>query len=243
LFIKIINFFDLFWQRPFLKQSFIQFYHSIPFEFRYKTGELDIFDNNTHFKYMEKFLLRMAFSEKYFTNTHYTSIIPNQILWRTSTICFDGICNHHRPIYEIMEEKISKIVFNKVIYLNNNFKPSKNSNETFEFINGQTMISNVDLSNRLITNLQWNNNNNDKNIEENYYQYLFENCFSLKKNDKSTLIETSNETKYLYFNSGVLEKTINKKWLPKILENIRDPSSRKLPFYYEFNPEFSDRNL
>ena len=212
LFIKIMNKFNLSWQRPFLHQSFIKCYHSIPIEFRYREGELDIFESSNH-KYIEKFLLRTSFSKENFLNNHYATIIPEENLWRTTTVCFDGICCKTRPIYELIQEKISSLVL-------------KESKLLIKFVN-------IKLD-------------NNKDIEKIYYQHLFELFFSKEKtsleNVKPSSVIVSKNISYNY-NSGILEHILYKEWLPKYVDNITDPSSRKLPFYFDYNPEYADRTL
>jgi asparagine synthase (glutamine-hydrolysing) len=212
LYVKIMNYFELNWQRPFLKQSFVHCYQSIPLEFRFRAGELDIFEN-AEFKYIEKFLLRTAFAQENFTNSHYVSIIPVEILWRTSTLCFDGMCIQSRPIYEITEEKISKLVLKHDI---------------------------------MLKSIHAGKFNNNTQIEQCYYQYFFELFFSKETdcdgNSKPAPCIVDPVLAYEY-NSGKLEKMNQKRWLPKYVDEVTDPSSRKLPFYYDYNDENSDRSL
>jgi asparagine synthase (glutamine-hydrolysing) len=227
LFTKIMTQFNLVWNRPFLNQSFVQFYHSIPLEFRYQTGQLEICEKYGY-KFIEKYLFRIAFSMEYFKNQKYAEIIPIDVLWRTSTLCFDGISSQMRPIYNIIEDKIS------------------------------------DLS-RMSEGLQLLTHMVNDDIEQECYNYLFVYFFSANVTENSSVTKMISDQIQYHFVSGKINNICQKKWMPKYVEEFgqgakhpttnsvgglrppeefgNEPSSRKLPFYFDYLPEHSDRSL
>lgn len=81
---------------PFLDRSWVQFYLSINQELRYHPG------NNK----CEKWLLRMAFSEKFFANMDNKPLLPDEILWRRKEAFSDGVSKQTRSLYEIIQEHV-----------------------------------------------------------------------------------------------------------------------------------------
>ena len=81
---------------PFLDRSWVQFYLSINQELRYHPG------NNK----CEKWLLRMAFSEEFFTNMDNKPLLPHEILWRRKEAFSDGVSKQTRSLYEIIQEHV-----------------------------------------------------------------------------------------------------------------------------------------
>jgi asparagine synthase (glutamine-hydrolysing) len=79
---------------PFLDRGWVQYYLSIPAKLRCHT---------IHGK-CEKHLLRTAFSEEYFLNSHKRPLLPKDILWRTKEAFSDGVSKTSRSLYEILQE-------------------------------------------------------------------------------------------------------------------------------------------
>jgi asparagine synthase (glutamine-hydrolysing) len=77
---------------PFLDKNFVNTYLSIPVKHR---RHLTI----------EKFMLREAFS--------HTDLLPTQILWRKKEAFSDGVSNHGRSLYQIIQDRIRE---NKIKY-------------------------------------------------------------------------------------------------------------------------------
>jgi asparagine synthase (glutamine-hydrolysing) len=83
---------------PFLDREWVQFYLSIYQNMRYHTGT----------KSCEKWLLRTAFSEKYFVTMDSKPLLPDEILWRRKEAFSDGVSKQTRSLYEIIQEHINK---------------------------------------------------------------------------------------------------------------------------------------
>jgi len=81
---------------PFLDRTWVQHYLSIHPEIRFHKG------NNQ----CEKFLLRNAFSEENYLDSHGSALLPNCILWRTKEAFSDGVSKTTRSLYEIIQEKV-----------------------------------------------------------------------------------------------------------------------------------------
>jgi len=54
----------------------------------------------------EKWLLRMAFSEKFFANMDNKPLLPDEILWRRKEAFSDGVSKQTRSLYEIIQEHV-----------------------------------------------------------------------------------------------------------------------------------------
>ena len=95
---NIYKYFGLTNHAPFLDQSFVNYYLSLPLEFRYPYWYRNFFTNfsdvvsNTNMS--EKYLLRLAYSKEHYINRDYSSIFPEEILWRPKEDFFDGIRNY-----------------------------------------------------------------------------------------------------------------------------------------------------
>lgn len=76
---------------PFLDKQFVNTYLSIPVKHRRHST-------------IEKFMLREAFM--------HTNLLPNEILWRKKEAFSDGVSNHGRSLYQIIQEHICKIAHN-----------------------------------------------------------------------------------------------------------------------------------
>jgi len=78
---KCMGAFGLSSMSPFLDRSFIQYYLSVPHQVRYHTMN----------EQCEKYLLRLAFSSKYYRNSIDEKMIPDEVLWRTKEEFTDGL--------------------------------------------------------------------------------------------------------------------------------------------------------
>jgi asparagine synthase (glutamine-hydrolysing) len=75
---------------PFLDKEFVNFYLSIPVEFR----------NHNVTGTMEKFLLRSAFQKD--------KLLPDEILWRKKEAFSDGVSTKSRSLFTVLQESIVK---------------------------------------------------------------------------------------------------------------------------------------
>ena len=75
---------------PFLDKEFVNFYLSIPVEFRDHTA------NGT----MEKFMLRSAFEKD--------KLLPDEVLWRKKEAFSDGVSNKGKSLFNILQDSIVK---------------------------------------------------------------------------------------------------------------------------------------
>jgi asparagine synthase (glutamine-hydrolysing) len=82
---------------PFLDRTWVQFYMSILAKTRYAQ------DNKC-----EKWLLRTAFSSKYFLNSNMQAILPDEILWRKKEAFSDGVTSQKRSLFQIIQEYCEK---------------------------------------------------------------------------------------------------------------------------------------
>jgi asparagine synthase (glutamine-hydrolysing) len=85
---------------PFLDRSWVQYYLSIDPRIRYHHGNKD---------QCEKYLLRMAFSDKFFRNMEGKPLLPDSILWRRKEAFSDGVSKTSRSLYEIIEEYVNSL--------------------------------------------------------------------------------------------------------------------------------------
>jgi asparagine synthase (glutamine-hydrolysing) len=81
---------------PFLDKSWVNFYLSLPVEYRFHVSN----------KVCEKHLLRTSFSLDHFKNSLGKKLLPDSILWRTKEAFSDGVSKHGRSLYEIIDEKV-----------------------------------------------------------------------------------------------------------------------------------------
>jgi len=81
---------------PFLDRTWVQYYLSIHPQLRFHPG------NNQ----CEKFLLRTAFSEKYYSNCQGDKLLPQNILWRKKEAFSDGVTKMTRSLYEIIQDHV-----------------------------------------------------------------------------------------------------------------------------------------
>ena len=83
---------------PYLDRSFVSNYLSIHPDIR----------NHSKQKEVEKYLIRNAFSSKYFKNENGEQILPDSILWRRKEAFSDGVSSLTRSLFEIISEKIKE---------------------------------------------------------------------------------------------------------------------------------------
>jgi asparagine synthase (glutamine-hydrolysing) len=79
---------------PFLDREWVQYYLSIPYEMRFHKNH----------KRPEKYLIRDAFSTKYFSNINGEPLLPEDVLWRKKEAFSDGVSRQSRSLYTIMFE-------------------------------------------------------------------------------------------------------------------------------------------
>jgi asparagine synthase (glutamine-hydrolysing) len=84
---------------PFLDRAWIQMYLSLPPAIRYT-----VFRRGS----CEKELLRIAFSSKFWEGTK--PLLPDEILWRKKEAFSDGVSNHGRSLYTILQEFAETVV-------------------------------------------------------------------------------------------------------------------------------------
>lgn len=77
---------------PFLDKGFVDYYLSIPLQFR---------DHNRD-HHIEKYLLRMAFLE--------SNLLPEQILWRKKEAFSDGVSKKGRSLFEIIQDHVEQLL-------------------------------------------------------------------------------------------------------------------------------------
>ena len=70
---------------PFLDKTFVQYYLSIPENFRFQT----------HTKGCEKYLIRNAFNN---------NLLPKDVLWRTKEAFSDGVSSNKKPWYQVIQD-------------------------------------------------------------------------------------------------------------------------------------------
>uniref|UniRef100_A0A6C0LCW9 asparagine synthase (glutamine-hydrolyzing) n=1 Tax=viral metagenome TaxID=1070528 RepID=A0A6C0LCW9_9ZZZZ len=80
---------------PFLDRSWVQYYLSIHPALRFHPG------NNQ----CEKYLLRTAFSERYYSR----ELLPTSILWRKKEAFSDGVSKMNRSLYEIIQDHVKTL--------------------------------------------------------------------------------------------------------------------------------------
>ena len=82
---------------PFLDKSFANYVLSIPPFFR----------NHKNISNIEKYLLRISFTTKYFKNANAEQILPDSVLWRKKEAFSDGVSSQGRSLFSILQEKIA----------------------------------------------------------------------------------------------------------------------------------------
>ena len=79
---------------PFLDREWVQYYFTIPFGMRFHTGV----------KRPEKYLIRDAFDGTRFSNIDNKPLLPASVLWRRKEAFSDGVSQHSRSLYTIIQE-------------------------------------------------------------------------------------------------------------------------------------------
>lgn len=83
---------------PFLDRNFVNYYLSIPIDYR----------SHVSMKQCEKYLLRNSFSPKRFQNKEGQPLLPDEVLWRRKEAFSDGVSSEGgKSFYQILQEKIS----------------------------------------------------------------------------------------------------------------------------------------
>jgi len=121
---------------PFLDKSFVHLYLSIPLLYRYQPG------------YIEKKLLRDSFKD----------YLPHNILYRQKEAFSDGVSSTERSWYQVIAEKIDKII-------------------DTDFDNFMKTFQRKDILNKFTCN-----NKYPKTKEQLYYRYLFEKNYHKRDN-------------------------------------------------------------
>ena len=85
---------------PFLDRNFVNYYLSIPTEFKF-----DKMNNS-----LEKSLLRESFSVQNFENFQGKSLLPHEVLWRRKEAFSDGVSNKSRSLFEIIQDNIVQML-------------------------------------------------------------------------------------------------------------------------------------
>jgi len=121
---------------PFLDREFTQTYLSIPPQIRYESTKQVIEDCNTNTKqeiYVEKRLIRKAFQyceDNPDTHRHDgRPFLPETILWRKKEAFSDGVSQHSRSLFEIIQEYTNQLDLSRFKHL---WKHSKNVPKTSE---------------------------------------------------------------------------------------------------------------
>jgi asparagine synthase (glutamine-hydrolysing) len=86
---------------PFLDRTWTQFYMSIKPSVRFTCSEKD----NSK---CEKWLIRTAFSAKYYLNEDGKPLLPHNILWRKKEAFSDGVTSNARSLFQIIQEHYEK---------------------------------------------------------------------------------------------------------------------------------------
>jgi asparagine synthase (glutamine-hydrolysing) len=116
---NIYKYFGLMNHAPFLDQSFVNYYLSLPLEFRYPYWYRNFFTNFSDAvsnpNMSEKFLLRLAYSKEYYINRDYSLIFPEEVLWRPKEDFFDGIRNYAYSIRRMIFRQLQGYTSESVI--------------------------------------------------------------------------------------------------------------------------------
>ena len=89
---------------PFLDIGFVNHVLSIPAYFR---NHKNMTGPKTHPHIgIEKFIIRYSFSDEIFKDYCGRQVLPNEILWRKKEAFSDGVSNHGRSLFTIIQERI-----------------------------------------------------------------------------------------------------------------------------------------
>lgn len=86
---------------PFLDRTWVQYYLSIDPSIRFHSNPMN--------KTCEKYLLRSAFSEIYFSNSLGQALLPEKVLWRKKEAFSDGVSKMNRSLYQIIQEHVETL--------------------------------------------------------------------------------------------------------------------------------------
>lgn len=98
---------------PFLDRSFVNFMLSLPAYFRNHKNAGVEHKFTTDARPVEKFVLRYSFSEANFRDCLGRQLLPNEILWRKKEAFSDGVTNHGRSLFTIIQEQIAQKLHNE----------------------------------------------------------------------------------------------------------------------------------
>lgn len=84
---------------PFLDRALVQYYLSIPPQVRFHTPN----------DKCEKYLLRIAFSGKYYRNSANMKLLPDEVLWRTKEAFSDGVTSKKLSLFQIINDYATEI--------------------------------------------------------------------------------------------------------------------------------------
>jgi asparagine synthase (glutamine-hydrolysing) len=84
---------------PFLDRGFVNYYLSIPIEYRNHNLGINI----------EKYLIRLAFNNE--------QLLPDEILWRKKEAFSDGVSNKGKSLFQIIQEHTDKLVSDPMLNL------------------------------------------------------------------------------------------------------------------------------
>jgi len=131
---NICDFFNLKRHSPFLDQQFINFYLSIPLEFRYPDWSHDFFVNfdGVNKNYSEKYILRLAYSNEHYKNHNYSMLLPHEILRRPKEDFFDGIRNYPNSTRYMIARNLHSYVGLSDLLVNSYKKTDRNKTLTNE---------------------------------------------------------------------------------------------------------------
>jgi asparagine synthase (glutamine-hydrolysing) len=82
---------------PFLDREWTQFYLSISHRIRHSPG------------FIEKHLLRCAFSKNRYVTSEGFPYLPEEVLWRRKEAFSDGVSGHERSLYQVLQEYCSNM--------------------------------------------------------------------------------------------------------------------------------------
>lgn len=89
---------------PFLDRAWVDYYLSIPHNFRFADDPTII----------EKHIIRTAFSKTHYLNHDKNQLLPDKVLWRQKEAFSDGVSKETRSLYTIIQEYTDKIVKEEV---------------------------------------------------------------------------------------------------------------------------------
>jgi asparagine synthase (glutamine-hydrolysing) len=153
---------------------------------------------------IEKYLLRKAYSEEYYTNLYSKPLLPNEVLWRRKEAFSDGVSKQTRSLYEIIQQYTSNQLINDIV-------ESISDEEKEDIITANNENSyKIDIDDMCIkTNAMSSVGNHlrPKTAEQFFYRKIFEKFYP----GLGHLVP--------YF------------WMPRWSPGVKDPSARTLADY------------